>query len=796
MKSFSFSTFTRITGAILVASAITIHADFIQPVAVQASNGEATQESLINGFGFDFPEIGAPDALHVPFDSEMWSVAGSIRADAIFDLGERVDLTKVYVWNYNAPDNTDRGMKEVEVLVSSDADMDSANFTGIALISLTEGGEAGQAFDVVGTDVRLVKLKGISNWGHGWSVGLAEVRFESGNITGAVPSIVIDTPHEGDVIPSGTEITLEATIRDGDNDILNVEFFDGPTKLDETARRPYSTVIPTPSTGNHAFRVVVTDQSGKVAWSTVELSVRELVADRIEQIDDTTDEGESLNQVFYSEGWTLAQGNENDPRFNNNDHYSNVRNSFIEVKFTGVKIDVFATVASHHGSGVATIDGGTEYEISYKATQRAEQAFVWSSPILLNREHVLRIEVSGNGVVTVDRFDVHVSDTIDQERAVIKKVTPSAATLTVELEDAGASVVDPASVSLSVDGTTVTASVVKSPPTTTITYSPATAFSPGSSHTVSIAATDSSGTVLTLEAPFDLPKPPFPLSGLGGPFSTAGQWGFRQIWNAGRADALVTAVEIALSANEPGFTGSIDDTSLQFIDHGESMNPGVDGVIPGSLALPAETEGLSENDFVIVARAKVRIPRSGDWTIGVHTDEGFALRFIGASFSSVFGNGILDENFPEYIAFETNTGDSNTRGVLEGITAGDYEIEFISWERVGTSAYEIYAAEGILEEDDWTFDWFLIGELGGLQIIASGPKLATTGISLTGNGVSIDFVSPTPDGQHQLQESTDLENWTRVTSATFSKSGTYGVRASVNSVTGSAKFYRVVLNAP
>ena len=117
----------------------------------------------------------------------MWSVVGSIKADATFDLGKTVDLTKVYVWNYNVADGTDIGMKDVEVLVSPDANLTNANFTAIARITLKEGGDAAQAFNVVGTSVRLVKLKGISNWGHGWSVGLAEVRFESGDIAAKFP---------------------------------------------------------------------------------------------------------------------------------------------------------------------------------------------------------------------------------------------------------------------------------------------------------------------------------------------------------------------------------------------------------------------------------------------------------------------------------------------------------------------------------------------------------------------------------------------------------------------------------
>ncbi len=793
MKPSSILRFISALSVVLLGSAASLRAEFIQPVAVLVSNGEESQDALINGLGLNNPGAGSISDLHNRVAGDTWSVVGSIRADATFDLGKTVDLTKVYLWNYNVADGTDIGMKNIEVLVSADTDMTSARFTAIATISLKEGGDAAQVFNVVGTTVRLVKLKGMTNWGHGWSVGLAEVRFESGDITGEVPSVVVNNPHEADVIPAGTDVTLDATVTDRDNNLLKVEFFDGATKLGEKTASPFTQVVKTPATGDHAFRVVATDRTSMVGWATVNFAVREFVADRIDQIDDTADEGAGLNQIAYNNTWNLAQGNVNDPRFKNNDHYSDVRNAYFEVRFTGVKIEVFATVASHHGSGVATIDGGTEYTVSYKAPQRKEQALVWSSPILPNREHVLRIRVAGNGVVTADRFDVHVSTKPDVDRATIKKVTATLTGLAVEVEDAGTSVVDPSSAKLLVDAASVTATVVKAASTTTLTHASAAAFQPGSTHTVKVDGKYLSGASFTVESSFTLPKPFFPLTGLGEPSSTAGNWGFRQIWNAGRADALVSAVDLALQASRTGFTGKIHDTTVPSINFAETTNPGTGGFIPDNLPLPAEAQGLTENDFVIVGRAKVRMPQGGDWTIGVHSDEGFALRFIGAPFASVSGNGERDDNFPEYIAFQTNTGDSNTRGILRGLTAGDYEIEFISWERVGPAFFEVYAAPGAFQEDAETDRWQLIGGPGGLQIIASGPKLTAIGLSKANDRLTIDFLSPQPAGPHQLQESTDFKTWQAVSTATFQKTDGNNVRASVTGVTATARFYRLVL---
>src|SRR5206468_3813563 len=125
----------------------------------------AVQDTLINGNGFDTPGVGTPDSIHSQDNNEMWSAIGTVKADMVFDLGQTVSLTQVYIWNYNAPGATDAGMKDVEVLVSSTPNMTNSIFTAIAQISLAEGGQTGQVFNVVGTDVRLVKLRGISNWG-------------------------------------------------------------------------------------------------------------------------------------------------------------------------------------------------------------------------------------------------------------------------------------------------------------------------------------------------------------------------------------------------------------------------------------------------------------------------------------------------------------------------------------------------------------------------------------------------------------------------------------------------------
>jgi len=255
---------------------------------------------------------------------------------------------------------------------------------------------------------------------------------------------------------------------------------------------------------------------------------------------------------------------------------------------------------------------------------------------------------------------------------------------------------------------------------------------------------------------------------------------------------MFSAVDLALAASQAGFAGARHDTNVPVINFGKTANSGAGALIPGDEPLPAENQGLTDSDFVIVARAKVKIPRSGDWTIGVHSDEGFGLRFIGAPFASVHGNGQRDDDFPEFMVHQINTGDSNTRGILQGVAAGTYEIEFVSWERVGAAFCEVYAAEGAFTEDTETDQWLLIGAPGGLEIVA-GARLSASRLKKENDRVTIDFASPEPDGRHQLQESADLRSWQTVAAAVFERTANNDLRATVSGVSGTARFYRLVL---
>lgn len=899
-------------------------ADFLNPVEVVfVSTGAASKDALIDDANLSDPP--SPSSIHPASAGKWTSAAGSIRQEIIVDLGDAYSLTQIYLWNFQG--DTTIGLKDVEIQTSPDSDYTTAHFTAVATVSLTEGGEEAQTFDITATDARLVRLRILSNWGQGFTVGLGALRFETGTIAGHVPAVSILSPAQGDTLTVGANVVLSAKVEDADNDIAKVEFFDGTDLLGTVVSAPYSfTVAGGFKFGDHEIRAVATDKTGKVGWFSVDVSARENTGGKIIQIDDNADIGDGINQISYSPGWNLAPGDATDPRFNHNDHYSFTKDSYFEVKFFGTKIDIYSTVASHHGLGSAQIDGGDPVDISYAAEQRGEQKFIWGSPTLPNREHVLRVTVKSGAVVTADRFDVTVPDTtitqiddnadigdgvnqityssgwnlapgdatdprfnhndhysftkdsyfevkffgfkieiystvashhglgsaqIDdgepvdisyaaQQRgeqkfiwsspvlpnrvhilrvtvksgavvtadrfdvfsssaggadlAGVSKVIAKPGSFQIDFKDFGTSLVDAATMQLSIDGKKVSSNPTKTLDTTTLLYTPTSAFLPGSQHTYAVSGHDTIGNALTTQGTFTIPVPPFPLTGLAGPKGTAGNWGFRTVWKAGLVNNLDGAVVVAGKSAAAVFGGKFQDTTVPLLNLGESTNPRSYGLFQDDIPLPAEAVGVTANDFVVIAHGYVKIPIAGDWTIGVHSDEGFALRFIGAPFESVSGLGLIDPSYPEYMFNGNNTTDSNTRGILRNLDAGVYEIEFLGWERTGVAHYEVYAANGAYSEDADTEDWKLVGDAEGLALV-DRPKVAPaiSSIKLNNGNVVITFTSSADSSAHQLLESSDLTNWKVSANAVIVKGAGGVFTATVVGGAGGARYYRLSL---
>lgn len=144
-------------------------------IALKAVN--SAHEKAVNGSGMD----GSDGRIHL-----HTAVADDMVKDSanefIFDAGHIERLGELHIWNYNAPDETNNGLKEVVVSVSEDnlAYTDFGRFTlaqasgetGIYATNLADG----KYIDFGGITGRFIKITATDNYG-GDSNGLSEVRL-------------------------------------------------------------------------------------------------------------------------------------------------------------------------------------------------------------------------------------------------------------------------------------------------------------------------------------------------------------------------------------------------------------------------------------------------------------------------------------------------------------------------------------------------------------------------------------------------------------------------------------------
>ncbi len=133
------------------------------------------------------------------------------------------------------------------------------------------------------------------------------------------------------------------------------------------------------------------------------------------------------------------------------------------------------------------------------------------------------------------------------------------------------------------------------------------------------------------------------------------------------------------------------------------------------------------------------VPATGTYTIQVHSDDGMGFRMIGAPFKEVYGAGQLDVDGS--IIHPADTGDSNTRGVIE-LTKGQHPFEFMFWERGGGAFWEITSSSGS-HPDQGTARWLALGDATVLnEVNRTGPGVAR----LVGNAVVVQNMSSADSG--------------------------------------------------
>jgi hypothetical protein len=226
------------------------------------------------------------------------------------------------------------------------------------------------------------------------------------------------------------------------------------------------------------------------------------------------------------------------------------------------------------------------------------------------------------------------------------------------------------------------------------------------------------------------PGPPtvFPPERLGGPQGIAGNWSIIEYRGQFTAQEPASNVIRQIRDIENGdLDADVFTAEVPWLDITDPDTNGAGGPIlnntlgNGMFTYPSDQAGVDDDDIISVAHARIRVPESGQYTFQVRSDDGFAMRIFGAEFSEVAGAGSLDPISRNTIQHAANTGDSNTQAVVN-LPAGEYNVEFMSWERGGGAFYELTAAKGnfISDANAGVPQWLAVGDPRVVPEIAQG----------------------------------------------------------------------------
>ncbi len=347
--------------------------------------------------------------------------------------------------------------------------------------------------------------------------------------------------------------------------------------------------------------------------------------------------------------------------------------------------------------------------------------------------------------------------------ATLTSVSAGPTRVVFEIADTGANKIDTTTIALKLDDVAVPATVTTEGNIIRVTHTPASPFPPASTHTYVLTASDTAAATLTFDGSFTTPTPFLPLEPLPGPSGSEGQFGVRYLWSTGsQISGIARALETIIAAPTPDYFGMIFDTTHPFINHGDSR-----GFIPGDEPYPDDVQfgdGWTDEDFVMLAKGRILITEPGEYTFGVHTDDGFGLRLFGAEFTAINGAGLIDPGNPNSFGHPGDTGDSDTRAVAT-LQPGEYDIEFFWWERSGGDFGELYATKGRFLNDSDTDTWRLIGDDGGLPLVGppSSSDFRITNVVKGTDPASITLTfTVNPDVSYNAQYSLNLLAWTDI----------------------------------
>jgi O-glycosyl hydrolase len=105
--------------------------------------------------------------------------------------------------------------------------------------------------------------------------------------------------------------------------------------------------------------------------------------------------GTNDNQFQYSDSWQYYDSQSG--AYSKDVHYSNITDSYYQVKFNGNRIKLYGTFAQDSGIAGISIDGGAETNVDLYSAVRKDNALIYVSPILDGgAAHTVKVRVTGN----------------------------------------------------------------------------------------------------------------------------------------------------------------------------------------------------------------------------------------------------------------------------------------------------------------------------------------------------------------------------------------------------------------
>lgn len=126
--------------------------------------------------------------------------------------------------------------------------------------------------------------------------------------------------------------------------------------------------------------------------------------------------GTGQNQWDYVGAWTHCTNcNETSPAiyYDASQSWDNTANDYVTVTFTGTQIAFYGVTGPWQGIAAMSIDGGTATNVDLYNSIKTGDVLLWTSPLLSNSTHTLKILVSGTknsassgDYIAVDRVDI------------------------------------------------------------------------------------------------------------------------------------------------------------------------------------------------------------------------------------------------------------------------------------------------------------------------------------------------------------------------------------------------------